>query len=92
MAAAGVDDLEEGPEGLTSFEGRLVNILALLLVQERKQSEQIALLNRAGFRPIEIAALIGTTRNTVSVELSNQKKKRSKKATSKKKKRARKSR
>jgi transcriptional regulator len=50
-----------------------VNLLGLLLVRERKQTEQITLLNRAGFRPAEIAALLGTTRNTVSVELSIQK-------------------
>jgi transcriptional regulator len=51
----------------------LVNLLALLIVQERKQPEQIAILNRAGFKPSEIADLLGTTRNTVSVQLSIQK-------------------
>lgn len=59
--------------GLTAFESKLVNLLALLLVQERKQPEQIALLSRAGFRPLEIAGLLGTTPNTVSVQLSLQK-------------------
>jgi len=63
-------------DGLTVFESRLVSLLALLLVQERKQPEQIALLNRAGFRSAEIAALLGTTRNTVSVQLSIQKRER----------------
>jgi DNA-binding CsgD family transcriptional regulator len=53
-----------------------VNLLALLLVQERKQPEQIAVLSRAGFRPVEIAALLGTTPNTVSVQLSIQKRER----------------
>jgi hypothetical protein len=52
-------------------------------VQERKQPDQISLLNRAGFRPIEIAALLGTTPNTVRVEMSNQK--RGKKRTTKRK-------
>ena len=70
------DELEVRPDGLTAFESKLVNLLALLLVQERKQTEQIALLNRAGFRPGEIAALLGTTPNTVSVQLSIQKQKR----------------
>ena len=68
-----VEEPQDRSDGLTAFESKLVNLLALLLVQERKQPEQIALLNRAGFRPVEIAALLGTTRNTVSVQLSIQK-------------------
>jgi hypothetical protein len=79
----GDEEVEDRPDGLTTFESKLVNLLALLLVQERKQPDQISLLNRAGFRPIEIAALLGTTPNTVSVELSNQK--REKKLTPKQK-------
>lgn len=59
-------------EDLTVFESRLINLLALLLVQERNQVTQISLLARAGFRPAEIASLLGTTRNTVSVRLSKQ--------------------
>lgn len=70
------EEPEGQPDGLTAFESKLVNLLALLLVQERKQPEQIALLNRAGFRSSEIAALLGTTRNTVSVQLSIQKRER----------------
>lgn len=58
---------------MTTFESRLVSLLALLLVQERKQHEQIALLNRAGFRSAEIAGLLETTTNNVSVQLSSQK-------------------
>jgi hypothetical protein len=67
------EELDDRPDGLTAFESKLVNILALLLVHERKQTEQITLLSRAGFRPFEIASLLGTTRNTVSVQLSIQK-------------------
>jgi hypothetical protein len=67
------EEVEDRPDGLTTYESKLVNLLALLLVQERKQPEQISLLNRAGFRPVEIAALLGTTPNTVSVQLSVQK-------------------
>lgn len=77
------DEFQGRPDGLTTFESKLVNLLALLLVQERKQSEQIDLLNRAGFRPAEIAVLLGTTPNTVSVLLSVQK--RGKKSSAKKK-------
>ncbi|MBU0705266.1 MAG: hypothetical protein KKC18_15560 [Chloroflexi bacterium] len=73
--------------GMTAFESRLVNLLGLLLVKERRQSEQIGVLGRAGFRPAEIASLLGTTRNTVSVELSNQRRgkkpKKAKKAATK---------
>jgi hypothetical protein len=68
-----VSEPEVQSDGLTAFESRLVNLLALLIVQERKQPEQIAILNRAGFKPSEIADLLGTTRNTVSVQLSIQK-------------------
>jgi hypothetical protein len=70
------DQGEERTGGMTAFESRLVNLLALLLTQERSQPEQISLLSRAGFRPVEIAPLLGTTPNTVSVELSNQRKAR----------------
>ena len=84
MAKQNVAELvEDRPDGLTTFESKLVNLLALQLVQERKQPDQISLLNRAGFRPIEIAALLGTTPNTVRVEMSNQK--REKKRTTKRK-------
>ena len=77
------EEVENRPDGLTIFESKLVNLLALQLVQERKQPDQISLLNRVGFRPIEIAALLGTTPNTVRVEMSNQK--REKKRTTKRK-------
>jgi hypothetical protein len=70
------EDRDDHTDGLTTFESRLVNLLALLLVQERKQPEQISLLSRAGLRPIEIAALLGTTSNTVRVQLSVQKRNR----------------
>ncbi len=71
---SGVEDLNERAERMTAFESRFVSLLGLLLVQERKQTEQIGLLGRAGFKPAEIAALLGTTSNTVSVELSKQRK------------------
>ena len=69
-------EVEARPDNLTAFESKLVNLLALILVQERKQPEQISLLSRAGFRPIEIASVLGTTSNTVSVQLSLQKRAR----------------
>ncbi|HLW67455.1 MAG TPA: hypothetical protein VKS79_19225, partial [Gemmataceae bacterium] len=68
----GIEDVEPQSQGLTEFESRLLKVLGLMLVQERQQNEQIRLLGRAGFRPMEIAAMLGTTRNTVNVELSKQ--------------------
>ena len=67
-----VDEPQGHPNGLTTFESKLLKVLALHLVQERQQSDQIDLLSRAGFKPIEIADLIGTTPNTVNVQLSKQ--------------------
>ena len=54
-------------------DNRLVNLIALFLIQGKPQVEQIAFLSRAGFRPKEIAELIGTTPNTVSVRLAEAK-------------------
>ncbi len=65
-----VDELQGRANGLTTFESKLLKVLALHLVQERQQSDQIDLLSRAGFKPMEIADLIGTTANTVNVLLS----------------------
>jgi hypothetical protein len=58
-------------DGMTTFESRLLNLLALHLIMERPQSEQIDLLNRAGLRAKELALLLRTTDNTVNVRLSN---------------------
>lgn len=70
------EELNQRVEGMTTFESRLVSLLGLLLVQERQQTEKISLLSRAGFRSAEIASLLGTTPNTVSVELSKQRRER----------------
>jgi hypothetical protein len=67
------DELHARPEALTAFETKFLSLLALMLVNERQQTDQISLLSRAGFRPSEIASLIDTTPNTVSVVLSKQK-------------------
>lgn len=66
--------------------GRIANLLALSLTSGRTQAEQVVTLTAAGFSPAEIAGLLGTTPNTVSVQLyqSRQKtKKATKKATKK---------
>jgi len=52
-------------------------LLALSLMEGKKQREQIALLATAGMDRHEIAELVGTTAGTVSVEISNLKKRKS---------------
>ena len=49
-------------------------LLALSLIEGKKQREQIKLLASAGLDRHEIAELVGTTAGTVSVEMSNLKK------------------
>jgi CRP-like cAMP-binding protein len=46
-------------------------LLALSLIDGKKQREQIELLATAGMDRHEIAELVGTTAGTVSVEMSN---------------------
>ena len=53
---------------------KLDNLLRVL-----KQTAQIAVLNRVGFPPRDIADLLGTTGNTVNVALSNLRKGKEKK-------------
>jgi DNA-directed RNA polymerase specialized sigma24 family protein len=50
---------------------QLLRVLTISVTKGMKQNEQITLLDRAGFPPKEIATLLGTTSNTVSVALSN---------------------
>ena len=49
---------------------RLTNLVAIGLLGGKTQREQIRLLSKGGFPPREIAELIGTTPNTVRVELT----------------------
>lgn len=48
---------------------RLVRLVAVGLVEGRTKREKMLLLAAAGMSPKEIADLIGSTRNAVSVEL-----------------------
>ena len=51
----------------------LTRLTAISLIQNRETlSDRIELLGRAGLSPKLIAELCGTTRNTVSVQLSRQ--------------------
>ncbi len=57
----------------------IVTLLALNLVKDAgTQKEKILTLSSLGLKPAEIAALLGTTPNTVSVALSEVKKKNKK--------------
>ena len=44
-------------------------MLALMLVKDMKSGEAILTLSRAGFQAREVAELLGTSSNTVSVTL-----------------------
>ena len=58
---------------------RLLRVLIIGVTKGMKQNEQITLLDRVGFQPREIADVLGTTRNTVSVALTNLRKTKEKK-------------
>jgi len=49
---------------------KVIRLLAISIALGKKQNEQIELLNDAGFKPKEIADILGTTGNTVRVALS----------------------
>ncbi len=49
----------------------LLRVVTASVTKGMKRNEQIALLDRVGFPPKEIANLLGTTGNTVNVTLSN---------------------
>lgn len=48
---------------------QILRVLAVLATKGMKQREQIAVLDRAGLKPKDIAGLLGTSSNTVRVEL-----------------------
>jgi DNA-directed RNA polymerase specialized sigma24 family protein len=47
----------------------LTRLVALALIANRPQREQVWLLSKAGLAPKEISDLLGTTANTVRVQL-----------------------
>ena len=55
----------------------ILRLLAVMATKEMKQRDQIALLNRAGLPPRTIAEIVGTSSNTVRVELVSIRKARS---------------
>jgi hypothetical protein len=48
---------------------RVLRLLAVIAVKGMSQTDQIAILDRVGFAPKEIAEIVGTTSNTVRVGL-----------------------
>jgi DNA-directed RNA polymerase specialized sigma24 family protein len=48
---------------------KMLRIVAVVATRGMKQRERIALLNQAGLKPKDIAELLGTSSNTVRVEL-----------------------
>lgn len=59
---------------------RLTRLVALSVVEGKRQRDQIMILSRAGLDRHEIADILGTTPGTVSVELSILKKAKRKKS------------
>jgi DNA-directed RNA polymerase specialized sigma24 family protein len=56
-------------ETVTAILGSILRLLAVVATKEMKQRDQIALLDRAGLPPREIADIVGTSSNTVRVAL-----------------------
>jgi len=55
---------------------KIIRLLATQNIGDKTGKEAIRVLSSAGFQPKEIAELIGTTSNTVSVALNSIRKKR----------------
>ncbi len=53
---------------------KLNKLLIIMLTKDLSQIDRIKFLNTSGYTPKEIADLVGTTSNTVSVALSKLKK------------------
>jgi CRP-like cAMP-binding protein len=56
---------------------KLFKLLAVGIADNKPQKEQIRLLSLGGLQPTEIAQLLGTTRNSVNVTLSQLRKSKS---------------
>jgi len=49
---------------------KLIRIVSLSALRGLTSTEKISLLHQVGFKPSEIAQLVGTSRNVVNVRLS----------------------
>ena len=64
------------PEKATSQKSdtdKALRLLVLVAVKDMKLKEQVALMSRAGFDRNEMATLLGTTPNSISVRMAEQK-------------------
>lgn len=61
-----VDESDEATKELR----KITKLLVVLVTKDQAQTVNIATLSKVGFEPREIADFLGTTRNTVSVALS----------------------
>lgn len=55
---------------------RILRLLALSLTDGKKQGDRVRLLDAAGFKPKEMATIIGTTPNAIRVALYGIRRKR----------------
>jgi DNA-binding CsgD family transcriptional regulator len=65
-------DMEYIKESLNA----IIGLLALSNTQHMRQSDRIVLMGQVGMKPRDIARLLKTTQNTVSVTLSKSKNKK----------------
>jgi len=62
--------MAEDMDALIEKVDTLIKLVSIGLVEGKTQREQIWLLSKAGLQPSQIAEFIGTSINTVRVELS----------------------
>jgi DNA-binding CsgD family transcriptional regulator len=63
--------MTEDMELLSEKLDNIIQLIAVGLVEGKKQREQIRILFLAGLRPSRIAAILGTTPNNVNVALTS---------------------
>jgi DNA-binding NarL/FixJ family response regulator len=62
--------MEDCSKGIIERLDRLTKLVTVGVIAGKPQREQIELLSKVGLQPKEIAELLGTTANTVSVSLT----------------------
>ena len=70
-------------EVITKKMDSLAKLLALNVIKDKTVNEQVDTLRKAGFRPIEIADLLGKTPNQINVTISLLEKAKRKKESTK---------
>jgi len=72
--------MDDNAIDITSRLDRIFRLLAIVATKDLKQRERITLFNRVGLSPKEIAELLGTSSNTVRVELVSIRKEKTKRS------------